>query len=117
MDFASYMGPLGIFWQIMIELIACFSLSIFVRFGLVAMGHVFFFFFFFLVGVCFCVYPLGFVCTQPLRTDSSAASASDSAPPASENLNRYLVFPFLSAANQWVLATQLCYAKSSCALS
>lgn len=46
MDFASYMGPLGIFWQIMIELIACFSLSIFVRFGLVAMGHVFFFFFF-----------------------------------------------------------------------
>lgn len=74
------------------------------------------FFFFFLV-VWFCIYLLGFVCTQPLRTDSSAASASDSAPPASENLNRYLVFLFLSAANQWVLATQLCYAKSSCALS
>lgn len=60
MDFATYVGPLGTFWQVMIEFTACFFpflcqiCQIFVRFGLVAMGCVFFGFFLslFLPPVC-----------------------------------------------------------------
>lgn len=62
MDFASYMGSLVILCQVTTELVCFFPFSFCVRFGLVAMGQLFFWLF-------LCVSPLVFfVSTQRLRT-------------------------------------------------
>ena len=56
MDFASYMESLVVFCQVMTEFIACFfPFSFYIRFGLTAVGLLFF------IWLCFCFSPLGFL--------------------------------------------------------
>lgn len=73
MDFASYMGSLVIFCQVIAELVACFfPFSFCIGFGFVAMGLLFFVWLFFLSPVSFFCLP------SAVENSDSSASVNDS---------------------------------------